>query len=395
MAFYSTDHAPYGFERSATGYGSSAPTVSPRPYPFSGRWNPGAPFAANYVASTLRASNNRRGGQGSFESQRRGGQGQVVPPYVEGLGDYSPHPSVSRSNPYAVPWDQMAKMNQGTMAAEYEGRRYLGGFPDDYASGTRVTVPYASDSLSMRYHAYKDRPQQKVVYGRPVYREGDQARFAHNLNPDQIREWQAFFQINGWKTGLAGVWGEHEMTAMKAFMTAANGVPGGGMRVDVLRARVMADLQSGRITEGTLADMMGSAAGAQTSPGGAEAGAPMEPYTETTVDKTVKEYSLDQGLALLRSDLARQVGRAPTQQELGAFIKALNAASRADPTVLTTVVTTDPMTGNVDTQRTLDETTVDPNARAATFATTGVPKAEREGYQGQRFLEALLSELGM
>jgi hypothetical protein len=305
-------------------------------------------------------------------------------------------------NPYGINAGTMSQQNQGQFYAANEGREYIGGFPDDYASGATVAVPYGSDNLSLRYHYYQQRPPTKQVYGRPIYREGEQFTFPgkYRQTVDDIRRWQAFFQANGFKTGPSGLWTEFEQNAMRAFMGMANGVPGGGMSVFVLRDRVQADLASGAMQPGSLASLLNTPATGQNelAPGSAGAGAvgdELAPYTETRVDREVTQYSTDQAMQLLRSELAQQVGRRPTDRELAAYVKALNSALRADPTVITQVVRTDPGAGTVDTTVTRDESSVDPQARAATFGIEGVPQAEREGYQSQRYLEALMNELGM
>lgn len=302
-------------------------------------------------------------------------------------------------NPYALNAVLFGQMNQGEMLPEFEDQRYLGGFPDDYASQTRVSVPYAGDNLSMRYHAYQRRPPTKMVYGRPIYREGMQATFASRLSVDQIRSWQVFFQANGFSTGPSGFWTEFEMNAMKAFMTMANGTPGGGMDVNVLRARVEQAVQAGELQAGALAPALGiTGAGLnERAVGAAGAGATgdeLEPYTETTVTRQPIEFSTEQGMLLLRSELSRQLGRRPTEQEVGQFTKALNAAQRADPLTITSVVNVNPVAGTREETSTRKESSADPEAMAATFATENVDQAELQGYQSQRFLEALISELG-
>jgi hypothetical protein len=308
-------------------------------------------------------------------------------------------------NPYGLNAVTMREQNQGVFKSEFEGREYIGGYPDDYASTARVSIPYGSDNLSLRYHHYQQRPPTKAVYGRPVYREGQQHTYpgAMRLSPSQIASWQAFFSINGFKTGPVGFWTEFEANAMRALMMMANGTPGGGMDVNVLRRQVEQEISSGgpnALQPGQLAGMLGIPATGQNelAPGGAGAGAAgdeLAPYTETEVSREVTQYSTDQALMLLRGEFAREIGRRPTDKELANYVKGLNSALRADPTTITSVVRTDPGAGTIDRTVTRDESEVDPQGSAAEFAIEGVPQAEREGYQTQRYLEALMSELGM
>jgi hypothetical protein len=225
-----------------------------------------------------------------------------------------------------------------------------------------------------------------------------EANFASRLGVDGIRSWQAFFQAQGFATGPSGMWTDFERNAMRAFMTMANGTPGGGMSVEVLRTRVESAVKAGELLPGELAPALGVTGSGLNQAGAGASGATgdeLEPYTETEVNREVTEYSLDQGMMLLRSELARQIGRRPTQGEINTFVKALNAAARADPTIITSVVRVDPAAGTSDRTVTRDETSVDPQARAAEFGIEGVPEAEREGYQENRYMDALMAELGM
>jgi hypothetical protein len=100
-------------------------------------------------------------------------------------------------------------------------------------------------------------------------------------------------------------------------------------------------------------------------------------------------------MMLLRSELARQIGRRPTQSEVNTFVKALNAAARADPSIITSVVRVDPGAGTTDRTVTRQESGVDPAAQAAEFGIEGVPQAERTDFQANRYMDALMAELGM
>ena len=127
----------------------------------------------------------------------------------------------------------------------------------------------------------------------------------------------------------------------------------------------------------------------------AEEGEILEPYTETQVEREVSEFSADEGLAMIREIVAAEVGRSPTDAEVATYIKNLNAAFRADPTVITTVTTTNPMTGQVDTTRTQDETNVSPEGRAIEFGNEGLSEAERFSYQSNRYMDVIMREIGL
>jgi len=292
-------------------------------------------------------------------------------------------------NPYGINAGNISEFNQGERYAEFEGREYLGGYPDDYVSETRA-LDFSRNAGRTEFHRLG--PPSKTVYGRPLYREGDQALFAHNLGVDETRRWQAFFQLMGFKTGPAGFWTDFELNAMKTFMTMANGTPGGGMTVDVLRNRVMADVQAGRLQPGALADMLGTTGGGG---GGGTEGELMEPYTETRIEREIQEVSADQGLALLEDLIRRSTGRAPNKNDIAKFVKQINAAFRADPSVITSVVTTNPATGSVDSTVTRDETDVDPQGAALAFSKEGVNQQQRTEYQSMRYANVIADALGL
>lgn len=342
---------------------------------FTGMWDPSQPATVNQAAGKVQ----RR--------PRRGGS----------LGPGQPTNDPMTPNPYGVNASNFDQYNQGEMWAKYEGRRYLGGYSDDYVSRTTVPIPYGSDNLSLRYYATQGK--SRPVYGVPVYRQGDESNFAARLSVDQIRQWQAFFQAQGFRTGPAGVWSSFEISAMGNFMTMANGVPGGGMTVDVLRQRVTSDLETGALRPGELAVSLGgdlNELGEMVSSGEVEgegAGADMMPYTETSTQTQTQEMSADQGLLVLRDAWIRSLGRAPNDQELSRFVKSVNAAMRADPTVITTVATHDPMAGTTNTTETVDQSTVDPQGMA--LRTSEEPSEERSEYQANRYLDALAGLVGL
>jgi len=341
-----------------------------------GLWDPAQPASVNEAAGKARRNPRRGGPPGSSQ------QGRSEP--------FTP-------NPYGVGSSNFDQYNQGEMWAKYEGRRYLGGYSDDYASRTTVPIPYGSDNLSLRYYA--NQGKSRPVYGKPIYRQGDESNFAARLSVDKIRDWQAFFQAQGFRTGPAGVWTSFEISAMSNFMTMANGVPGGGMTVDVLRQRVQTDLETGALRPGELAVSLGgdlNELGEMVSSGGtagAGEGADMMPYTETSTQTQISQMSPDQGLLVLRDAWTRSLGRAPSDQELSRFVKGVNAAMRADPTVITTVATHDPMAGTTVTESNTDETSVDPQGMA--LRESEEPSEERSEYQANRYLDALAGLVGL
>lgn len=285
---------------------------------------------------------------------------------------------------------------QGWFNPDPTAQRYLGGFPDDYVSRTTVPVEWNTNSYyGAMASINRANPRNESVYGRPVYREGDQVTFSRDLNADGVRDWQRFFQILGFKTGPSGFWTHHEMVAMQALMSMANGTPGGGMTVQTLRDRLLTEVQAGIWEPGQLPEALGVGGTGGGGGGGGGLGEVMEgPITETITETQTTEFSTDQGMLMLRNFVAEQLGRAPTNSEVKAYVKELNAALRADPTVITTVITTDPVTNEVTTERDMDETGVEPEARAIMFADEMSP-AERKEHMTGRYMDALMREIGM
>lgn len=353
---------------------------------FTGAWDPQRTRAQNEAAGKVE----RRP-----PSRNRG----IPTPGLVAANQRSTDPYTA--NPWGVSAYEMrtnpGKYNQGQNYAAFEGRGYLGGYSDDYVSQTTVPIPYGADNVSMRYFATLGRRQP--VYGKPVYREGDESNYAARLTVDQIRNWQSFFQAMGFKTGYAGMWTQFEQDAMRHFMTMANGTPGGGMTVEVLRERVEADVTSGALAPGQLAGALGSSnlnplgEEAMGEGAGAGAGADMMPYTQTTTETQYQEMSPEQGVVALRQSFVEQYGRNPSQDELSRYVKAVNAAFRADPTIITTVMNVDPMAGTTNIETTREESGVDPSGLAMEFSEEDNP--ERSEYQGNRYLGALMSELGL
>jgi len=344
---------------------------------FTGAWDPIRSRASNEAAGKVQRRPRRAGTPGG---QMQGGDPYTANPWGVSMYELNRNPG---------------KYNQGQNFAAYEGRRYLGGYSDDYVSQTTVPVPYGSDNLSLRYHATQGRA--RPVYGKPVYREGDESNFAARKTVDQIRNWQAFFQAMGFKTGYAGIWSQFEQDAMRHFMTMANGVPGGGMTVDVLRQRVEADVTSGVLAPGELAGALGSSnlnpLGEDVTGGEGAGSAEMMPYTQTTTETQYQEMSPDQGVMALRQSWLEEYGRNPSQDELSRYVKAVNAAFRADPTIITTVMNVDPMAGTTDTTATTEASGVDPSGMALTESEEDNP--ERSEYQSNRYFSALMQELGV
>lgn len=251
--------------------------------------------------------------------------------------------------------------------------------------------------------------QQIDVYGRPLYRRGAEYTFGTKMDADGVRNWQAFFSGLGFKTGPAGMWGAFESDAMRAFMTMANTSPGGGMTVQNLRESVMRQVQQGIFffrgisEEGDLLpQLLGEDVVDDLDGGGGGGGAPeptgpgfTEPYTQTTTERQVQRYSREEGKMALRNLVSQSIGRAPTDDEVKQYVRQLNAAFNEDPTVITTVTTTDPVTGESETDRTVDESDVSAEGRATDFAREGVPEEELREYQTGRYMDTLMSAIGM
>jgi hypothetical protein len=291
----------------------------------------------------------------------------------------------------------------GTMPSTEE-LGYIGGYPADYVSRQHVGAEAMWGAGRMAGDA--PRNTSSTLFGRPIYREGAAYSLMSRLGEAGIRQWQSFFAGLGFQTGPSGVISQHDIAAMNAFMGMANGVPGGGMRVDTLRNIVMDQVRSGVYffrgvnEEGDLLPaLLGETpAGDLTSAdggggGGGEAGF-TGPITETITRNVVQEFSMDQGMLALRNIVANQIGRAPNDAEVREFIRQLNSAFRADPTVITQVTVTDPTTGESTTDITENETGVEAEARALGFA-EDVSPAERQEYQTGRYFDRLMSEIGM
>lgn len=282
-----------------------------------------------------------------------------------------------------------------------EQQPYIGGYPADFVYETYVPAQRGAGPLE------GDAPRRtaSTLYGRPLYREGAEYAFLSGLGEEGLRSWQAFFAGLGFKTGPAGMISQHDIEAMSAFMGMANGVPGGGMKVENLRNLVMDQVRSGvyffrGVNESgdLLPTMLGEeASGDLTGGGGGGVGSDeyMGPITETMTRNIVQEISMDQGKLALRNIVANEIGRAPTEAEVREFVRRANSAFRADPTVITQVTTTDPITRESTTEITENETNVDPEGLALSFTEEDLPEEERYEYQASRYFDAIMSAIGM
>lgn len=280
---------------------------------------------------------------------------------------------------------------------------YIGGLPQDAVTRATREIPGQMDMnlKDRRGRIVADAPAEEIDrFGKPVYRQGDEVKYGSRLNVKEVRDWQAFFSTLGFKTGPAGAWTEREMDAMRAMMMYANGTPGGGMTVETLRDRVTRDIQNGlNVEELNLPGLLGEEStfaegGARDS--GQDVGEELgEPYTVTETERQITEFSKDEAMAAIRQVLAKDIGRAPTNAEARRFMSDVNSAFRDDPTVITSVTTVDPVTGEQDTERTVDETGVSVEERALQFGREDVPEEELREYQTGRYIDVIAQELGI
>lgn len=247
--------------------------------------------------------------------------------------------------------------------------------------------------------------ERSIQYGRPLYRDGMEYAVASQWDADTVRQWQRFFGALGFRTSTSGTWGEPEAQAMRAFMGEANRTPGGGTTIQQMRDLVMQQVRSGVYfyrgvnEEGDLLPiLLGEEDLVQPQliegGGGAGAAAQTEPYTQTVTERQITEYSMGEGMMAVRQAVERQIGRKPTEAEVRNYVRSLNAAFRADPSIITTITTTDPVTGESDMERTVDESDVSAEAEAMEFAEDVSPE-ERQEFQAGRYFDALMSEIGM
>lgn len=332
------------------------------------------------------------GGAGATRISPRVAEAQTVARTVAGV-------------PRGATADDYRTFLSGTAAGQMpstEEQPFIGGYPADfvyetYVPGQRGAGPLEGDA---------PRRTASTLYGRPLYREGAAYAFLSDLGEEGIRSWQAFFAGLGFKTGPAGIISQNDIEAMNAFMGMANGVPGGGMKVENLRGLVMDQVRAGiyffrgvNETGDLLPTMLGAEAsgdltgGGGTGPGGT--GEYMGPTTETMIRNIVQEISMDQGMLALRNVVANEIGRAPTEAEVREFVRRANAAFRADPTVITQVTTSDPTTGESTTEITEDETDVNPEGMALGFVEEDLPEGERYEYQAGRYFDTIMSAIGL
>lgn len=125
--------------------------------------------------------------------------------------------------------------------------------------------------------------------------------------------------------------------------------------------------------------------------GGAGSGRPAN-YTETTssVDLTNPKTAR----ALLNQALQQSLGRDPSAAEQQAFLGALHAAEREDPTIRTSQYKLDPATGQYQQTSTTTKGGVDPSAYTGEFADSHNQK-EAGAYQAATtYMDALMQAVG-
>lgn len=191
----------------------------------------------------------------------------------------------------------------------------------------------------------------------------------------QAQEWQKLLAINGYLSGkyTRGTWDEKSKDAL-------------------LRAMYVANSNKRFLTEMLL---QGARLANKEDP---QANEYTGPVTTTTTNENTYVSSRPTARAALTAALTEELGRAPYRRDVDRFLNALNKAERANPTITTTVSTTDPNpkdhTVDVTTTTTTEESKVDPQARAERFAEKLDPKEARR-YQTGNYYEVIASMLGM
>ncbi len=283
----------------------------------------------------------------------------------------------------------------GQKAPEFEAE-YLGGYPSDFVYRTMLEAPNPQSLFGSRYGEEALTPK----FSRPTYRQGAAYSYLSRIGPSKIREWQAFFAGLGFETGPSGVLNQHEIRNMQAFMGMANGIP--NMKIDMLRDQVMDQVRQGiyffrGVNEsGDLLPLLldEEAAGDLTTGGGGAPGSMgTEPITQTLTRTINEEISAEQGMLALRRVFQQQVGRMPNEEEIKELVRRVNAAFRADPTVITQVTTFDPISQEETTETTEDLSDVSVEGEATEFATQDTE--ERKQHLTNQYVNAIAAELGL
>lgn len=307
----------------------------------------------------------------------------------------------------AEQWQQyMDRVAGGQLPPEFESG-FLGGLPSDfvYRTETPDTIHQgpSPDALNIAGgRGLMSKTEGVTAYSRPTYREGSAYSYMSSIGQEKMREWQSFFAGLGFQTGPAGVMNKRDIENMQAFMGMANGIPG-GMTVDLLRGQVMDQVRQGiyffrgvneegdllpiLLDEEPAGDLTAGAGGAAPGAGGTE------PITQTMTRTINQEISADQGMLALRRVFQQQRGRMPNEEEIKELVRQVNAAFRADPTVITQTTTFDPVTQTETSETVEDESNVSVEGQAESFATQDDP--ERKTHLANQFMNAIASELGM
>ncbi|NIP92992.1 MAG: hypothetical protein GWO24_05850 [Akkermansiaceae bacterium] len=118
-----------------------------------------------------------------------------------------------------------------------------------------------------------------------------------------------------------------------------------------------------------------------------------EPITQTLTRTINEEISAEQGMLALRRVFQQQVGRMPNEEEIKELVRRVNAAFRADPTVITQVTTFDPISQEETTETTEDLSDVSVEGEATEFATQDTE--ERKQHLTNQYVNAIAAELGL
>ncbi len=125
-----------------------------------------------------------------------------------------------------------------------------------------------------------------------------------------------------------------------------------------------------------------------------DAGGQPKPQHYTTTNTQVSLSDPTQADGLLKQTLEDRLGRAPTDAEKHAFLAALNAAQRKDPSVTTTNYSLNAKTGGYDTTTGQTSGGIDPTQFADDYASKNNTK-EYGAYQAATtYFDAMMSALG-